>query len=67
MFLMSEEPLYSQLSPSVRVSAPATEREISSLTTYWSESTSSSRRFGGPASRHGILKSIFQLALYLPS
>ena len=29
------------------------------LTTYWSESTSSSRWFGGPASRHESLNSLF--------
>jgi len=40
------------------------ERESSVLTTYWSEFTSSSRLFGGPASRHGSLNSLLQVALY---
>ena len=39
-------------------------RESSLLTTYWS---GSSDVFGGPASRHGSLNSLFQVALYLPS
>jgi len=43
------------------------ERESSLSTTYWSESTLSSRWFGGPASRHGSLNSLFQVALHLPS
>ena len=42
------------------------ERESSVLTTYWPESTWSSRLFSGPASRHGSLNSLFQVALYLP-
>ena len=37
------------------------------LTTYWSKSISSSKWFGGPASRHGTLNPLFQVALYLPS
>ena len=37
------------------------------LTTYWSESTVSLRYFSGPASRHRILNSLFQVALHLPS
>ena len=36
--------------------------ESSLLTTYWSESTLSSRCFGGPALRHGSLNSLFQVA-----
>ena len=40
------------------------QREISLLTTYCSGSTDV---FGGPASRHGSLNSLFQVALYLPS
>ena len=40
------------------------QREVSLLTTYWSGSTDV---FGGPASRHGSLNSLFQVALYLPS
>ena len=43
------------------------ERESSLLTTYWSESTSSSSWFAGPASRLGSLNFLFQAALYLPS
>ena len=43
---------------------PGPERESSLLTTYWSGSTDV---FGGPASRHGSLNSLFQVALYLPS
>ena len=42
------------------------ERESSLLTTCWSESTLSSRWFGGPASRHGSLTSVFRVALHLP-
>ena len=41
-----------------------TERETSLLTTYWSGSTDV---FGVPASRHGSLNPLFQIALYLPS
>ena len=37
------------------------ERESSVFTTYWSESTLSSKLFGGPASRHGSLNSLFQV------
>ena len=40
------------------------ERESSLLSTYWSGSTDA---FGGPASRHGSLNSLFQVAVYLPS
>ena len=40
------------------------ERESSLLTTYWSGSTDV---FGVPASRHGSLNPLFQVALYLPS
>ena len=40
------------------------ERESSLLTTYWSRSTDV---FGVPASRHGSLNPLFQVALYLPS
>ena len=43
------------------------ERESYVLTTYWFESTLSSCRLGGPAPRHGILNSLFQVALHLPS
>ena len=43
------------------------ERESSLLTTYGSDSTSWSRLSGGPASRHGGLNSVFQVASYLPS
>ena len=42
-------------------------RESSLLTTFWSETTLSSKRFGGPASRHGSLNSLFQAAVHLPS
>ena len=42
------------------------QRECALLTTYWSESTSSSRWFGGPAPRHGSLNSFSQEALHLP-
>ena len=38
-------------------------RESSSLTTCWSESTLSLRRFGGPATRHASLNSLFQCSL----
>jgi len=40
------------------------ERESSLSTTFWSGSTDV---VGGPASRHGSLNSLFQVALYLPS
>ena len=40
------------------------ERESSLLTAYWSGSTDV---FGVPASRHGSLNLLFQVALYLPS
>ena len=40
--------------------------ESYSLTTYWSDSTLSSRRFGEQASRHGSLNSPFQAALLEP-
>jgi hypothetical protein len=59
------------ISPTLRTecSAPlaTASRESSLLTTCWSKSTSSSRRFSGPASRHGNLNSLFQIALHLPS
>ena len=42
------------------------QRESPLLTTYWTESTLSSRWFGRSASRHGPLDSFFQVALYLP-
>ena len=42
-------------------------RESSLLTTCWSRSTVSSRRFGGPSSSHGNLNFLFQIALHLPS
>ena len=45
----------------------STQRENSLLTSFWSESTLSSWWSGGPASRHGSLNSLFQVALYLPS
>ena len=45
----------------------ARERECSLLTTSWSESTLQSGWLGGPASRHGSLSSLFQVALHLPS
>jgi len=41
---------------------PPTQRESSLLKTYRSESTLSSRCFGGPASRHGSLNPIFQVS-----
>ena len=40
------------------------ERESSLLTTYWSGSTDV---FGVPASRHGSLNPLFQVAFYLPA
>jgi len=40
------------------------QEERSVLPTYWSGSTDV---VGGPASRHGSLNSLFQVALYLPS
>ena len=43
------------------------ERETSLLTTYWSAPTLSLRLCVGPASRHGGLNSLFQVALHLPS
>jgi hypothetical protein len=43
------------------------ERESSLLTTYWSESISSSSSFGGPASCHGTFYSLFEVALYISS
>ena len=52
-------PLTEQACGNMRGSA-ASLRESSLLTTYWSESTLSSRWFGGPASRHGSLNSFFQ-------
>ena len=42
------------------------ERDSSLLTTYLCESTLSSRLFGGLASRHGSLNSLFREAIYLP-
>jgi hypothetical protein len=43
------------------------QRESCLLTTCWSESTSSTRRLCGPASRHGSLNFLFQIALHQPS
>ena len=43
---------------------PYLQRESSLSTTYWSGSTDV---FGGLASRHKSLNSLFQVALYLPS
>ena len=42
------------------------ERESYLLTTYWSE-TPIIVMVSGPASRHGSLNSLFQVALHLPS
>ena len=50
--------------PEVWRPLPHRERASSLLTTYWSGSTDV---FGVPASRHGSLNPLFQLALYLPS
>ena len=59
---------YTASDPDVRTLSTLTcqkrERESFLLTTYWSGSTDV---FGGPASRHGSLNSLFQVALYLPS
>ena len=49
---------------SLQVPSPRRERESSLLTTYWSGSTDV---FGVPASRHGSLNPLFQVAVYLPS
>jgi hypothetical protein len=61
--LSKEFPQLSELNAAPLVTALT---ESSLLTTCWSKSTSSSRRFGGPASRHGNLNSLFQIALHLP-
>ena len=47
-------------SPPPRASLPVRQIESSLLTTYWSGSTDV---FGGPASRHASLNSLFQVAL----
>ena len=54
--------------PETRIPNPetATPRECSSLATYWCRSTLSSKLFGGPASSHGGLDSLSQVALHLP-
>ena len=46
------------------LSTQGRERESSLLTTYWSGSTDV---FGVPASRHGSVNPLFQVASYLPS
>ena len=43
------------------------QRESSLLTNFWSESASSPWWSGGPASRHGSLNCLFQVALHLLS
>jgi hypothetical protein len=42
------------------------EKKSSLSIAYWSESTLSSKRFGGPASRHGSSNPLLQVAFYLP-
>ena len=53
-----------QNAPQCRLRQGPLKRESSLLTTYWSGFTDV---FGVPASRHGSLNPLFQVALYLPS
>jgi len=63
-FLAKSLPAEDGKEEEVQVAPNALQRQSSLLTTYWSGSTDV---FDGPASRHGSLNSLFQVALYLPS